>query len=65
LQNFRFIGAQDRSFGHRKEDITTHLECPKVTPEEPMLLIPGADGAHCEALGEPKAPRKISETFFV
>jgi hypothetical protein len=29
LQDFRFIGAQDRSFGHRKEDIATHLECPK------------------------------------
>jgi hypothetical protein len=50
LQNFRFIGAQDRSFGHRKEATTTHLEYPKGNLKNRCSSFPTTDGAHCEAL---------------
>src|ERR1700722_8407935 len=68
LQNFRFVAAQDRSFGRRKEDITTHLEYPKVTSKGP-----GTNALHSlllmalivRLLGAPNALRQISEIFVV
>src|SRR5579863_9416038 len=37
LQNFGFIGARHRSFGHCKEDITTPFQCPKENSLESSL----------------------------
>ncbi|HUO17173.1 MAG TPA: hypothetical protein VMX38_19480, partial [Verrucomicrobiae bacterium] len=67
LQNFRFIGAHDLSFGHCKESSTTHVEYSKgkvrvqrVDALHSMFLIALVVGLW----GTPNAPRQIHETFI-